>query len=153
VGRSVTPGLRAPRARPTCADPSRPTPRGYQCDDFCSWRPPGPPLAPPPLFNWEASTQLGTPRPVNPAIWSGLERSLGELTSIRNNGVDQTFIMALSCTLVRLGHEAAAIVFRPLEEQDTQPLYHLGTAEELRHLLMEENGTAVVTTRPANHTQ
>jgi len=61
--------------------------------------------------------------------------------------------MALSRTLVRLGHEAAAIVFRPLEERDAQPLYHLGTAEELRHLLTEEYGTAVVTTRPANPTQ
>jgi len=52
--------------------------------------PPGPPLAPLSLFTWDGSAQLGTPRPVSPAIWSGLGRSLGELPSILNNGVDHT---------------------------------------------------------------
>ena len=64
--------------------------------------PPGPPLEPLPLFTWDGSAQLGTPSPVNPAIWSSLGRSLGELPSILNNGVDHTLIMALSRTLVRL---------------------------------------------------
>jgi len=75
--------------------------------------PPGPPLAPLPLFTWEGSAQFVTPRPVNPAIWSSLGRSLGELPSILNNGVEHTLIMALSRTLVRLRNEAAAIVSRP----------------------------------------
>ena len=50
--------------------------------------PPGPPLAPLPRFTWERSAHFGTPSPVNPAIWSSLGRSLGELPSILNNGVD-----------------------------------------------------------------
>ena len=91
--------------------------------------PPGPPLAPLPLFTWEGSAQLGTPRPVNPAIWSSLGRSLGELPSILNNGVDHALIMALSRTLVRLRNEVAAIVSRPLGERDIGPLYQLGTAD------------------------
>jgi len=108
--------------------------------------PPGPPLAPLPLFTWEGSAQFGTPRPVNPAIWSSLGRSLGELPSILNNGVDHTLIMALSCTLVRLRNEVSAIVSRPLGERDIGPLYQLGTAETLRRYLTEEYGTAVVDT-------
>ena len=84
--------------------------------------PPGPPLAPLPLFNWDGSAQFGTPRPVNPAIWSSLGRSLGELPSILNNGVDHTLIMALSRTLVRLRNDVAAIVSRPLGERDIGPL-------------------------------
>jgi len=108
--------------------------------------PPGPPLAPLPLFTWEGSAQFGTPRPVNPAIWSSLGRSLGELLSILNNGVDHTLIMALNRTLVRLRNEVAAIVSRPLRERDIGPLYQLGTAETLRRYLTEEYGTAVVDT-------
>jgi len=108
--------------------------------------PPGPPLAPLPLFTWEGSAQLGNPRPVNPAVWSSLGRSLGELPSILNNGVDHTLIMALSRTLVRLRNEVAAIVSRPLGERDVGPLYELGTAETLRRLLTEEYGTAVADT-------
>jgi len=107
---------------------------------------PGPPLAPLPLFTWEGSAQFGTPRPVNPAIWSSLGRSLEELPSILNNGVDHTLIMALSRTLVRLHNEVAAIVSRPLGERDIGPLYQLGTAETLRRYLTEEYGTAVVDT-------
>jgi len=97
--------------------------------------PPGPPLAPLPLFTWEGSAQLGTPRPVNPAVWSSLGRSLGELPSILNNGVGHTLIMALGHTLVRLRSEVAAIVSRPLGERDVEPPYQLGTAETLRRLL------------------
>jgi len=84
--------------------------------------PPGPPLAPLSLFTWEGLAQFGTPCPVNPAIWSSLGRSLGELPSILNNGVDHTLIMALSRTLVRLRNESAAIVSRPLGERDIGPL-------------------------------
>jgi len=108
--------------------------------------PPGPPLAPLPLCSWDGSAQLGTPRPVNTAIWSSLGCSLRELPSIRNNGVDHTLIMALSGTLVRLRNEVAAIVSRPLGERDVRPLYQPGTAETLRRYLTEEYGTAVVDT-------
>jgi len=104
--------------------------------------PPGPPLDPLSLFTWEGSAELGTPRAVNPAVWSSLGRSLGELPSTFNNGVDHTLIMALSRTLVRLRNEIAAIVSRPLGQRDVEPLYHLGTAETLRRLLTEEYGTA-----------
>jgi len=105
--------------------------------------PPGPPLAPLPLFTWKGSAQLGTPRPVNPAVWSSLGRSLGELPSILNNGVDHTLIMALSRTLVRLRNEIAAIVSRPRGERDVGPLYDLGTAETLCRLVTEEYSTAM----------
>jgi len=108
--------------------------------------PPGPPLAPLILFTWEGSAQFGTPSPVNPAIWSSLGRSLGELPSILNNGVDHTLIMALSRILVRLRNEVAAIVSRPLGERDIGPLHQLGTVETLRRYLTEEYGTAVVDT-------
>ena len=108
--------------------------------------PPGPPLAPLPLFTWEGSAQFDTPSPVNPAIWSSLGRSLGELPSILNKGVDHTLIMALSCTLVRLRNEVAAIVSRPLGERDVVPLYQLGAVETLCHYLTEEYGTAEVGT-------
>ena len=84
--------------------------------------PPCPPLAPLPLFTWEGSAWLGTPRPVNPAIWSGLGRSLGELPSILNNGMYHTLTMASSRTLVRLRNEVAAIVSRPLGERDVERL-------------------------------
>jgi len=50
----------------------------------------GPPLAPLPLFTLEVSAQSGTPRLVSAAVWSGLERFLGDLPPILNNGVDQT---------------------------------------------------------------
>ena len=100
--------------------------------------PPGPPLEPLPLFTWDGSAQFGTPSPVNPAIWSSLGRSLGELPSILNNGVDHTLIMALSRTLVRLRNEVAAIGSRPFGERDVVPLYHLGTVETLRRYLTEE---------------
>jgi len=76
--------------------------------------PPGPPLEPLPLLTLDGSAQFGTPSTVNPAIWSSLGRSLGELPSILNNGVDHTLIMALSRTLVRLRNEIAAIGSRPL---------------------------------------
>jgi len=109
--------------------------------------PPGPPLAPLPLFTWEGSAQLGTPRPGSPAVWSSLGRSLGQLPSILNSGVDHTLILALSRTLVRLRKEVAAIVSRPLGERDVEPLYQLGTAETLRRLLTEEYGTAVASTK------
>ena len=108
--------------------------------------PPGPPLELLPLFTWDGSAQFGTPSPVNPAIWSSLGRSLGELPSILNNGVDYTLIMALSRTLVRLRNEVAAIGSRPLGERDVVPLYHLGTVETLRRHLTEEYGTAVAET-------
>jgi len=108
--------------------------------------PPGPPLAPLPLFTWEVSAQLGTPHSVNPAIWSSLGRSLGELPSILNNGVDHTLIVASSRTLMLLSNEVAAIVSRPLGKRDIGPLYQLGTAETLRRYLTEEYGTAVVDT-------
>jgi len=108
--------------------------------------PPGLPLAPLPLFSWDWFAQLGTPRPFNPAIWSSLGRSLGELPSILNNGVDHTLIIALSCTFVRLRNEVAAIVSRPHGERDVGPLYQLGTAETLRRYRTEEYGSAVVDT-------
>jgi len=108
--------------------------------------PPGPPLAPLPLFSWEGSAQFGTPCPVNPAIWSSLWRSLGELPSSLNNGVDHTLIMEVSRTLVRLRNEVAAIVSRPLGERDIGPLYQLGTVETLRRYLTGEYGTVVVDT-------
>jgi len=108
--------------------------------------PAGPPLAPLPLFTWEGSAQFGTPSPVNPAIWSSLGRSLGELPSILKNGVDHTLIMALSRTLVRLRNEVATIVSRPLGKRDVGPLYQLGTFETRRRYLTEEYGTAVVDT-------
>jgi len=109
--------------------------------------PPGPPLEPLPLFTWDGSAQFGTPSPVNPAIWSILGRSLGELPCILNNGVDHTLIMALSRTLVRLRNEvAAAIGSRPLGDRDVVPLYHLGTVETLRRYLTEEYGTTVAET-------
>jgi len=94
----------------------------------------------------EGSAQFGTPSPVNPAIWSSLGRSLGELPSMFNNGVDHTLIMALSRTLVRLRNEVSTIVSRPLGERDVVPLYQLGTVETLRRYLTEEYGTAVVDT-------
>jgi len=97
--------------------------------------PPGPPLEPLPLFTWDGSAQFGTPSPVNPAIWSSLGRSLGELPSILNNGVDHTLITALSRNLVRLRSETAAIGSRPLGERDVVPLYQLGTVETLRRYL------------------
>jgi len=106
--------------------------------------PPGPPLAPLHLFTWEGSAQIGTPSPVIPAIRSSLGRFLGELSSILNNAVDHTLIMALSRTLVRLRNEVATIVSRPLWERDVVPLYQVGTVETLRHHLTEEYGTAVV---------
>ena len=108
--------------------------------------PPGPALAPLRLFTLEGSAQLGTPRPVNPAIWLSFGRSLGELPSILNNGVDHTIIMAFSRTLVRLHNAVAAIVSRPLGERDIGPLYQLGTAETFRRYLTEAYGTAVVDT-------
>jgi len=108
--------------------------------------PAGPPLAPLPLFTWEGSAQFGTPCPVNPAIWSSLGRSLGELPSILNNGVDHTLIMALSRTLVRLRNEVAEIVSRPLGERDIGPPYQLGTVETLLRYQTEKYGTAVVDT-------
>jgi len=108
--------------------------------------PPGPPLEPLPLFSWDRSAQFGTPSPVNPAIWSSLGRSLGRLPSILNNGVNNTFIMALSRTLVRLRNTVAAIRSRPLGERDVVPPYHLGTVETLRRYLTEEYGTAVAET-------
>ena len=64
---------------------------------------------------------MGTPRPVNPAVWSSLGRSLGELPSILNNGVDHTLIMALSRTLVRLRNEIATIVSAPLGNRTSCP--------------------------------
>jgi len=92
------------------------------------------------------SAQFGTPCPVNPAIWSSLGRSLGELPSILKNGVDHTLIMALSRTLVRLRNRIAAIGSRPLGERDIGPLYQLGTFETLRRYITAEYGTAVVHT-------
>jgi len=86
---------------------------------------------------------LGTPRSFNPAIWSGLRRSLEELPSILKNGEDHNLIMALSRTLVRLRDETAAIVSRRLEERDVERLYHLCTVETLLRLLTEEYGAAV----------
>jgi len=108
--------------------------------------PPGPSQAPLHLFTWEGSAQLGTPPPVNPAVWSSMGRFPGELRSILNNGVDHALIMALSRTLVRLCNEAAAIVSRPLGERDVGPLCQLVLAETHRRYLTEEYGTAVVDT-------
>ena len=73
-------------------------------------------------------------------------RSLGELPSILNNGVDHTLIMALSRTLVRLRSEVAAIVSCPLGEWDVEPLHQLDTVETLRRLPTEEYGTTVADT-------
>jgi len=110
------------------------------------WGPLGPPLAPLPLFTRKKCAQSGTPRPVNPAVWSSLGRSLGKFPSILNHGVNHTLLMALSRTLVWLRNEVAAIVSRPLGEKDVEPLCELGTAETLRLLLTEEYGTAVADT-------
>jgi len=108
--------------------------------------PPGPLPAPLPRCTWEGSAQFGTPSPVSPGIWSSFGRFLRELSSILNNGVDHTLIMALSRTTVRLRDEVAAIVSRPLGERDIGPSYQLGTFETLRRYLMEKYGTAVVDT-------
>jgi len=86
---------------------------------------------------------MGTPRPVNPAIWSDLGRSLGELPYILNNGVEHTLIMALSRIVVRLHNEVATVVSRSMGERDAERLYHLSRAETLRLLLTEEYETAV----------
>jgi len=129
------------------AQPRRAYPRGGSGGTTATLGgPPGPPLAPLPLFTWEWSAQFGTPSPVNPAVWSRFGRSLGELPSILDNGVDHTLIMALSRTLVRLRNEVAALGSRPLGERDVVPLYHLGTVETLRRHLTEEYGTAVAET-------
>ena len=109
-------------------------------------RPPGPPLAPLPLCTWEGSGQLGTPSRVSPAVLSNWGRSLGKRPSILNIGVHHTLIMALSRSLVRLRNENPAIVSRPLGERDVEPLYHLGTAKTLCHLVLEEYGTTVADT-------
>jgi len=108
--------------------------------------PRAPPWSPFFLFTWDGSAQFGTPSPVNPAIWSSLGRSLGELPSILNNGVDHTLITALSRTLVRLRNEVAAIGSRTLGERDVVPLYHLGTVETLRRYVTKEYGTALAET-------
>jgi len=108
--------------------------------------PPGPPLAPLHLCTSEGSALLGSPRPVNQAVWSILGRSVGELPSILTNGVEHTLIMALRGTLVRLRNEVAAIVSRRLGERNVGPRYQLGTAETLRHFLTEMYGTAVQAT-------
>ena len=71
-----------------------------------------------PLLTWEGSARLGSPRPVNRAIWSSLGRSLGELSSILTNGVDHKLNMALSHTLVRPRHEVSTNVSRPMGERE-----------------------------------
>jgi len=106
----------------------------------------GPPVAPFPLFIWEGSVQLGTPRPVNVAIWSSLGRFLEDLPSILNGWVDHTLIMALGRTLVRLRNEMAKIVPRVINDPDAERLYNLSTAETLRRPLTEEYGVAVADT-------
>ena len=112
--RGVTPGLSAPRSRPTCADPSCQPPWGSCATITSLWGPPGPHLGPIFLFSWEVSAQLGSPHLFNPTIWSGLRCSLEEFPSILNNGVDHTLVMVMRRNLVRLRNEVAAIVSRPL---------------------------------------
>jgi len=107
----------------------------------------GPPLAPFSFFTSEGSELLRTPRPVNPGVWSGLGRSIGELPSNLNNVVDATLIVVLSRTLVRLCKEVTAILSRLLGGRDVELLYYLGTVETLRRLLTEECGSAVADTR------
>jgi len=89
---------------------------------------------------------LGTPRPVHPAIWSSLGRSLGEIPSTLNNGVDHDLVMALSRTFVRLRNEGATIVSRPMGERDVERLYLQSKAQELRRQLTEQYGTDVADT-------
>ena len=108
--------------------------------------PPGPPLEPLPLFTRDKSAQFGIISLVNPAIWSSLGRSFGDIPSILNNKVHHSLIMALSRTLVRLRNEIATIVSRPIRKRDVVPLYQLGTVQTLRRYLKEEYGTAVVDT-------
>jgi len=75
----------------------------------------GPPVAALLFFSCEGSIQVGTPCPVNPAIWSSLGRSLGKVPSILKNGVDHTIIRVLS-------DEVATILSRPMRERDAQRL-------------------------------
>jgi len=107
----------------------------------------GPPVVGPlPLFTWEGSAQLGAPRPLAPAVWAGLGRSLGDVPPIMNNGVDHSLIMALSRAYVRLRNEVASVVSRPMGDQEAGRLCTLVTVDSLRHILAEEYNTAVVET-------
>ena len=99
-----------------------------------------------PFFTSEGSAQLGTARPVGPAVWSGLGRSQGDLPPILNNGVDHTLIMALSRAYVRLCNEMVSVAPRPMGDQDADRLCALGTADSLRRILAEEYAVAVTET-------
>jgi len=105
-----------------------------------------PPVGPMPLFSWEGAAQLEPPRPVGPAVWSGLGRSLEDLPPILNNGVDHTIIMASSRAFVRLRNEMISIASRSLGDCEVERLCALGTAESLRRMLAEEYGVAVTET-------
>jgi len=107
----------------------------------------GPPVVGPlPLFTWAGSAQLEAPRPVAPAAWAGLGRSLGDLPPIMDNGVDPSLIMALSRAYVRLRHEVASMVSLPMGDQEVGRLCTLVTVDSLRRILAEEYNTAVVET-------
>jgi len=150
-GRSQAPPLWGAVARPTWSYRGTPRytrarrayPSGGQGSSLQVGGHSGPPLAGLPLFTWDGSAQLGTPRAVSPAVWSGLGRSLGELPPILSNGVDHTLIMALSRTLVRLRNEVATVVSQPMGDREADRLYHMCTAETLRRILAEEYGAAV----------
>ena len=89
---------------------------------------------------------MGTPRPVNPAIWLSLGRPQRELPSFLINRVDNTFNMALSRTWVRLRNVVAKIVSSLTGERDVERLYDLSAAKTLRSLLTEKCGVAVADT-------
>jgi len=95
----------------------------------------GPPVGPMPLFLCEGAAQLGPLRPVGPAVWSGLGRSLGDLPPILNNRVDHSLIMALSRVFVRLRDKMASVASRSMGDREAERLCTFGTAESLRLML------------------
>jgi len=97
-------------------------------------------VGPMPLCSWKEAAQLEPRRPVGPAVWSGLRRSLRDIPPIVNNGVDHTLIMALSRVFVRLRNKMISIASRPLGDREAERQCALGTAESLRRMLAEEHG-------------
>jgi len=83
---------------------------------------------------------------VRRAVWDGLARSLGEHPPILTKGVDNSLMMALSRTLVRLRNEMVVIVSRPMSDREGDMLYSLSTVDSIRRLLAEEYGAAVAET-------
>jgi len=106
----------------------------------------GPPAGPLPLYSWEGSVQLGTPRPVGPALCSGLGRSLGDPPPHPeqrggphpHHGLEPRFRAA--------PQRVVSVASRPMEDGEAHRLCTLGTAESLRRMLAEEEGVEVTQT-------